>query len=85
MSLLCGGKEHLVKDLYWWMRQIFNTNKEKCPRCGAVPFSHGLFCEAEEYCTHCHLWEPDWEEIKKAKEEFEKKDMVIENHRSNFY
>lgn len=63
MSFLCGGDEHWIKDCYWLLRHLFRKNRTACPRCGHTPFQHGY--NYEEYCTHCHLWEPDWEQLEK--------------------
>ncbi len=62
MSSLCGGSASVLNDLFWWIIYVCKKNKEICPRCGHTAFKHGFVPREEEYCTHCHLWEPDWEE-----------------------
>ncbi len=62
MSSLCGGDESVFKDLFWLIIYIFKKDKSICPRCDGNAFQHGYFPNDDEYCTHCHLWEPNWTE-----------------------
>ena len=69
MSSLCGGEESFFKDMYWLIRYAFKKDKSVCPRCGYVAFKHGFSPHDDEYCTECHLWEPDWDEMNRMIEE----------------
>lgn len=62
-----------IVDVVYGIKHLLQRDKEKCPRCGKEPFMHGFKYNNERYyCTHCHLWEPDWDaidiEIKKLME-----------------
>jgi len=69
MSWLCGGKESVWTDLKYLFKYLLQKDKERCPRCGHKPFTHGYPPRDQWYCTSCHLWEPDWEEIDRLVEE----------------
>ena len=56
MSILCGGNQSILKDSYWLLRHLFSHDREKCPRCGHVPFKHGFPDVEQEYCIKCNLW-----------------------------
>ena len=59
MSYLCGGKQSIVKDLYWLLRYTIQKDKTKCPRCGYNAFLHGFIPNQDEYCTRCGLWDDE--------------------------
>ena len=44
------------------IKHMLQKDKEVCPRCGRRPFMHGYRPDEQYYCTHCHLWEPNWTE-----------------------
>ena len=77
MSSLCGGDENIFKDIFWLVIYVFKKDKSKCPRCGRNAFQHGYPSHDDEYCTHCHLWEPDWDKLNKQFEDFKKEHRVI--------
>jgi len=55
----------LVKDIWYGLKHLKQKDKNICPRCGNIPFSHGYTPFEDYYCTKCHLWEPDWEKRNK--------------------
>ena len=57
MSIIAGGKESALVDLYYTIKHCLIKNKELCPRCKKEPFIHGYYPHDKCYCTHCHLWE----------------------------
>ena len=69
MSWLCGGKESIWVDIKYLFKYLLQKDKEKCPRCGHKPFTHGYPPNDDWYCTSCHLFEPDWDEIDRWFEE----------------
>jgi len=76
MSFICGGKENWIKDIYWLIQYKLKENKHSCPRCGHHAFVHGFYPKRKEYCTKCHLWEPDWgqkeNDVEEAMAQYEK-------------
>lgn len=55
-----------IKEIYYAIKHSIRKDKDICPRCSHVGFSHGFFSNEEYYCLSCHLWDlKNTEEIKK--------------------
>jgi len=66
----------MIKDVYYYLKHIFQKDKGKCPRCRYNAFEHGYDPRERYYCTRCGLWEPNWKERDKWLEELKEKGII---------